>query len=306
MTKLFKIFIICVCLALFCNLWAQSPGNSVQRGKSPLRIEVDNNGDAYYWLNNYALDFDIADYSDLFETYMTPIEGWAFDDCTQLFIDGKLQLEPNFLTNYSRYDGNSYNGPADGILGNDFKRIEIYFYPNAVMSDSVTYSVHGRTKVKNNICDFTGKVKIKKIYCIYDRDYSDYYFAIIADYTLKENSTQNGSGEFRGIMGAYGYVTNEVPNVILVDNRDDVADGYMNRSYVGTWRSYQDSSLVKRCVWGDYRLPFSLDFDVGDGEMVVNSKYSSPEWDALKQGKDYDFTELPNGNYRVTYKNPWW
>lgn len=43
----------------------------------------------------------------------------------------------------------------------------------------------------------------------------------------------------------------------------------MNRSYVGTWQSYKNPATVKRCMWGDNRLPFRFDFDIGAGEIAI-------------------------------------
>ena len=281
--------------------------DSIIPENNPLKIERDALGAVYYWIDNSALDLVRIDYSDLYETYMTPIEGQLFEDCTQLFIEGKLRLEPTFLKTYSYWGDYTYDAPVNGILGNDFKRIEVYFYPDAVKSDSVTYSVRGRTKVTNNVCDFSGEVKIKKIYHVFERDAdSPDYYKIIADYSLKEDSTQNGSGVFRGILGTYGYVTDDSPDVIKVDNTDQDGDGYMNRSYVGTWQSYKNPATVKRCMCGDNRLPFRFDFDIGAGEIRVNPKYASPEWDRFMQWKDLDIVEPESGDSRATYKNPWW
>ena len=59
----------------------------MQTETSPLKIERDALGAVYYWIDNSALDLGRIDYSDLYETYMTPIEGQLFEDCTQLFIE---------------------------------------------------------------------------------------------------------------------------------------------------------------------------------------------------------------------------
>lgn len=170
----------------------------MQTDTSPLKIERDALGAVYYWIDNNAFDLGLIDYSDLYETYMTPIEGQLFEDCTQLFIKGKLRLEPAFLKTYRYWGGHTYDAPVDGVLGNDFRRIEVYFYPDAVKADSVTYSVRGRSKVKKNVCDFSGEVRIKKIYHVFERDAdSPDYYKIIADYSLKEDSTQNGKVNYK-------------------------------------------------------------------------------------------------------------
>lgn len=74
--------------------------DSIIPENNPLKIERDALGAVYYWIDNNALDLARIDYSDLYETYMTPIEGQLFEDCTQLFIEGKLRLEPAFLKTY--------------------------------------------------------------------------------------------------------------------------------------------------------------------------------------------------------------
>lgn len=51
-----------------------------------------------------------------------------------------------------------------------------------------------------------------------------------------------------------------------------------NRNYVGIWQNYKTKAL-KRCIWGEYRLPYTFDFDIGDEDMHVNPKYNSPEWE---------------------------
>ena len=283
------------------------PQDSIRLGNKPLNIGRDELGDVYYLIDNDALDLGRVDYSALFETYMTPIEGQLFEDCTRLFIEDKLRLERAFFKTYGYWNGKAFDAPVNGVLGDDFRRIEVYFYPDAIKTDSVTYAVRGRTKVKKNVRDFAGEVRIKKIYHISRRNagFPDYY-VIIADCTLREDAAQKGCGEFRGILGAYGYVTDDAPNTIRVDNREQDGDGYMNRSFVGTWQSYKNPAIVKRCMWGDGRLPFRFDFDTGEGEMRVNPKYASPEWDRLLQLKDLDIVEPESGNSRATYKNPWW
>lgn len=307
MGYLYKVFVLLIGFAIPNTLWAQSHGNFVNEDSSPLKIERNNSGDVYYWIDNKALDLSKVDYSDVYETYLTPIAGQLFEDCTGQFVEGKLQLEPTLLQTYSSWNDKTFDAPVNGVLGNDFRRIEVYIYPGAVRKDSVTYSVKGRTKVKTNIRDFTGEIRIKKIYHIFchDADSEDYY-KIIADYALTEDTSQKGSGMFRGILGVYGYISDDAPDIVRVDNRNEVGDGYFNRYYVGTWESYGNPDLIERCMWGDGRLPFRFDFDKGDGETVVNPKYASPEWNDFMQGKGLEIVEPESGDSCASYKNPWW
>lgn len=283
---------------------------SVISGSSPLQIHRDGKG-AYYWIDHYTLDLNIIDYSSIYETYMTPIEGRRFEDCTQRFIDGELQLDPAFFNSYEYWEDQHVDAPINGILGNDFKRLELYIYPNATKIDSVTFALKGRTKVKNNVCDCSGTVRIKKIYRIWTRDIHSVedYYVIIADCNLKEDASQRGSGEFNGIFAAYGYIPDDTPGIIMVDDLlHGVADDYENRCFVGTWRSYRNPALLKRCMWSDFRLPFRFDFDIGAGEICVTSEYSSPEWDRFMEGEDFEYV-YDRDSGRITtkyYKDPWW
>ncbi|MDE7385988.1 MAG: hypothetical protein K2N28_02495 [Muribaculaceae bacterium] len=293
----YKIVIVCIGFALSLNLWAQGKESSACNDISPLKIERTAGGAEHYSIDYKALDINRADYSDAFEIYMTPLDGRLYEDCTQQFIDGKISLDPQFFS--------CAESPVNGVLGNDFSRIEIYTYPDVVRTDSVTYAVRGRTKVKSVVRDFAGEIKIKKIYFMPDADYLDYY-VIIADYSLREDTAQKDSGEFKGIFGAYGYIDSAAPDLLQVDDRNSVADSYENRTYVGTWQSYDNPNEAKRCVWGDYRLPFCFDFDIGAGDIMVNPEYKSPEWDRYMQWGDFEVIETENGERRTVYKNPWW
>ncbi len=80
----------------------------------------------------------------------------------------------------------------------------------------------------------------------------------------------------------------------------DVADGYNNRTYVGTWTNFKGSAQ-KKCIWGDYRLPYTFDFDCGDGEMIINEKYKKNGWESFGDGSEFEFI---GDSFYV--KNKWW
>lgn len=300
-----KILILCICVVSSFDIEAQN--NALPKlYHNPLKVEKDALGALYYFIDHNALDLDIIDYSGVYETYLTPIYGQLYEDCTHKLIEGQLQLDSTFFDSYSYWGAQKFAAPANGVLGNDFKRIDVFFYSGASKIDPLSYEVSGRTKVKDYICDFTGEISIKKVYHIFERDieFPDYY-TIIASYKLREDPSQKGSGIFRGIFGAYGYIDDESSDTIKVDNISD-GDGYQNRNFVGTWQSYNNPSTLKRCMWGDNRLPFRFDFDIGDGEMVVNPKYFSSEWDCFMRNEDIEVEYQENGDSRAKYKNVWW
>ncbi len=274
---------------------------------TPQKVEKNLDVPEYHIIYNDSLDLKKVDYSDVFEKQMTPLLPQEAEDCTHLFIADSLRLIPDFFATYNHWEDKTYEAPANGILGDDFKRIEIYFYPNSVRIDSLTYFVKGRSKVKNKVCDFSGEIKIKNIYHLLESEVDSIEnYCIIADYLLREDDAQGDCGIYSGIFGAYGYTSNVHPDIININDLEDDADGYMNRTFVGILQNCKKTEHITRCIWGDYRLPFSFDFDIGDGELIVNPKYSSPDWDRYMQGLDIEIVDTGNGNSRALYRNPWW
>ncbi len=86
-----------------------------------------------------------------------------------------------------------------------------------------------------------------------------------------------------------------------VDESAGDADGYWNRTFIGTWTEY-GTAVTKKCIWGDYRLPFTFDFDRGDGEMMVNDKYKMNGWQTFGDGSEYIF----GTNGKCEIRNKWW
>jgi hypothetical protein len=88
---------------------------------------------------------------------------------------------------------------------------------------------------------------------------------------------------------------------MLLDESMDIADGYWNRTFVGTWTEYK-TQKSKKCIWGDYRLPFTFDFDCGDGEMVICDKYVKNGWQTFNVGSEYVNTE----DDKWVFRDTWW
>lgn len=64
---------------------------------------------------------------------------------------------------------------------------------------------------------------------------------------------------------------------IQYDNLENQSDRFKNNQYVGSWTEYGKLS-GKVCNWGEYRIPFSGDLDIGAGEFSVNPKYYEVGW----------------------------
>jgi hypothetical protein len=191
----------------------------------------------------------------------------------------------------------------DGVLGNNYQRIKIKLL--SVKKDEtnpLSYSVTGKSKVKNNITDFFGKIEIIKVLDdTVNEDTSLLHGIIFSKYSFWEDSTKMYSGLFEGIVETL-FMYDLKKNEIYLDTLMDVADGYSNNTFVGTWTDYK-TKKSKKCIWGEYRLPFTFDFDVGDGEMVINERYRKNGWETFNDF-DKEWTFIKEG-FSVE-KNKWW
>ncbi len=161
--------------------------------------------------------------------------------------------------------------------------------------------------VNGNICDFEGQFVIKYIKSIKGPFYSldankpDTIIRgfIIGEYKLKETKTQYGSGIFIGKFVSKWYLDKK--GSIAYDSLEaNYSDGFWNNWFIGTWTSYQNT-LKKRCNWGDGRIPFSDDLDVGTAEFYPNKKYLNNGWRSFHQAYS-----LGDSIARKYEKKPWW
>ena len=173
-----------------------------------------------------------------------------------------------------------------GFIGNDFKRIQIEFKQiKKSMDSSSIYILNGNSTVGNNTCDFNGLIRIKKIkefknlHLGVDEIYADSGIVsqgiVFAEYEIKESKDQKYSGAFKGVMTLWFYI-DSLGN-IRYDNIENHSDSYKNNQYVGVWNQY-NSDKTKTCNWGEYRIPYSGDLDIGAGEFSVNPKYLLNGW----------------------------
>jgi hypothetical protein len=185
----------------------------------------------------------------------------------------------------------------NGIIGLNYQRIQIHI--SKVMKDSLdpfVYLVQGKSRVKQNICEFKGQIKIIKAFSTSANSDSG---TLYASYIFQEDSNQTHSGLFNGILESSFYI--EGKNLYL-DESDDISDGYFNNTFVGTWTEYK-SGKKKKCIWGDDRLPFTFDFDMGAGEIIVNEKYVKNGWESFNYDNEYIYD---NKTQTATQKDKWW
>jgi hypothetical protein len=201
-----------------------------------------------------------------------------------------LQLQPNDVREkYLSHDFSTVFTPRTqflGYIGSDYQRLWITF--KSITRDpnhSDTYLVVGTSRVGKNTNDFEGTITLTHIreyatlhYGV-DDEYKDAGFRAegiaIGTYKLKEPSSQPHSGEFEGIVTAYWLLDKD--GQLRYDDTETFSDNYVNNQYVGSWAAYRSHSK-KIANWGEYRIPFSGDLDLGAGEFSPNAKYSDKGW----------------------------
>lgn len=230
-----------------------------------------------------------VDFSTAYKNWLTPDSTENIKDFTHKLIEDKYTFQTTLFSSkvYIIEDetDSSLNYwdtiPSNGILGKNYTQIEMYIDPQIEQKDSLIFQIHGKSKVKNIICDFAGEIHIEHIYGYwnYGLNFPKEY-RIVGSYFLNENKKQYGSGTFQGTYSSYCYIDEKQKTVLLYD-LFYIADGYENRNFVGTWTNHKTKEK-KKCIWGDNRLPYTFDFDIGDGSMVINPKYNSIEWEQWK------------------------
>lgn len=166
-----------------------------------------------------------------------------------------------------------------GFIGDNYQRFYIHLI--AVVKDLEhpnEYFAYGKTRVKNNICAFQGKIKITSAQFGKKSDNPKFkQGAISADILFFEDQNNIAAGTLKGKMKT-NFVLDTKGNMFY-DAVNFVADGFSNNTFEGTWTSYK-TKVTKKCNWGDFRIPNSGDLDIGAGEFSVNDKYLKSGWES--------------------------
>ena len=239
------------------------------------------------------------------------VKSFDFYDSIKNYDLSKLWHSDSVL-NFDRIDDTILSEPLRiifpepiGFIGNKYERFYIHFL--SVRKDKnnpYKYNVIGKTRVKNNICKFIGTITI---------DSADYYIdidrmmpqfkrgSVVCHCIFYEDSNKSLNGYITGNL-----ITDWViyERHIYYDNIDGVADGYSNNQFQGVWKSYH-SNDIKKCNWGDFRIPESKGLDIGAGEFSPEDKYLrngwQSYWDAYSQGEP-----VKQKKALKIEKKPWW
>jgi hypothetical protein len=211
--------------------------------------------------------------------------------CRTDILNGEKIIPENQLIDFKEYDFSNLwlkteNNSIYGVIGDDNQRILMKILSAKKDNNNpFEYFILGKSSVKGNICDFTGKITIQKIqksertkFGIDDEfnNHSKTHGLLIAKYEFFESKDQKHSGTFNGELKTKWFLDKNYQ--VKYDNINAHSDGYFNNAFVGIWKMY-NSNTEKKCNWGDYRVPnIDCDFDIGVGEFNVSEKYWNKGW----------------------------
>jgi hypothetical protein len=228
-------------------------------------------------------------YGSMFSQKVDYSQEWLNQLENPPFESWQLKLD-NDIDTYINYDFAALMIPRTEFLGyisSDYRKILVYF--SSVTKDPINeklYHIKGASVVLENKCDFEGTIEVTQI-----REYENMHWGLdketneegykaqgilIGNYHFKENPEQKHVGEFTGVMTVYWYIDRY--GLLQYDNIESFySDNYKNNQYIGTWKGYQGEK-ERTCNWGEHRIPFSGDLDVGAAEFIANPKYKKMGW----------------------------
>lgn len=190
-----------------------------------------------------------------------------------------------------------------GYIDTNYQRIQIHFTLVTKIS-AYEYEIHGKTKVKNNINDFQGIIKLSIARLFKESMFSTYQQGfVICDVMFYQDRKEEESGFIKG----------KVTTNFLIDSKGNfrydgqmlIADGFCNNQFECVWTDYK-SNKSKKCNWGDYRIPDSKDLDFGTGEFGVNPNYKQNGWANFCSAWDGGNSTIEMNKARQIEQLEWW
>lgn len=214
------------------------------------------------------------------------------------------------LSQYAHYDfgplwTQTNNEAVVGFIGPNCQRLRLKILTvRRDTADNRRYYLTGKTQVAGHLSAFSGTLVLRQVRELRQLEpiseaSSEVAIAafrgaqregfVLADYELRETSSQAKTGVFRGVARTNWYLNRR--GQLRYDELYGAGDGFCNNQFVGTWTSYATKKTL-RCNWGDYRIPNAGDFDIGAGEFSPADKYLAFGWQELR---DATFGEAGKG-----------
>lgn len=192
-----------------------------------------------------------------------------------------------------------------GFIGDDYQRLFIHFVSMIQNpTNPYEYLVYGKTKVKETICSFQGTITIRNARMYKNAEFPDYQQGYTTcDVMLYEDKKERSTGFFKGTLTTNFII--DMKGKFSYDALLFYADGFANNQFVGSWTSYK-TSAIKKCHWGDYRIPKCGDLDNGAGAFIVSTKYLKNGWENYKKAYSYNPNESETQKARQKENEQWW
>lgn len=192
---------------------------------------------------------------------------------TKLVEASDLSDSWNMTKDFGGKDRKSWNIYShQGIFGKNYQRIDFFIYEvKKSKNDPYKYLVKGKSRLKANVCDFSGEINIIEIRRfketgnskMHSMVFSDttYNGVIVADYKFYEDKNQYGSGIFQGKFASGVFVYPNYLNFSRIGSWNEINETNMYGTFVGIWKGYK-SDIIKKCIWNYYtdNYPYSGDF----------------------------------------------
>ena len=187
-----------------------------------------------------------------------------------------------------------------GYIGNGQR---LYMHFDTIYKDPVKpqyYHVEGKSKVKQNLCSFTGGITINSFAPNEESDSLVKRYHLKAQYQLNEDVNQRGSGFFAGRLTSDFFIYRDS---ICFDEVEGGEDGYNNNQFEGRWTSYR-TKISKKANFGIGRIPDSGNLDVGAAEFHVDPEKQHLGWESYTKAFE---TETPEGQKAQAEEDrEWW
>ena len=187
-----------------------------------------------------------------------------------------------------------------GYIGNGQR---LYMHFDTIYKDPVKpqyYHVEGKSKVKQNLCSFTGGITIHSFAPNEESDSLIKRYHLKAQYQLNEDANQRGSGFFAGRLTSDFFIYRDS---ICFDEVEGGEDGYNNNQFEGRWTSYR-TKISKKANFGIGRIPDSSDLDGGTAEFYVTPNKQHLGWESYMKAFE---TETPEGQKAQAEEDrEWW
>ena len=187
-----------------------------------------------------------------------------------------------------------------GYIGNGQR---LYMHFDTIYKDPVKpqyYHVEGKSKVKQNLCSFTGGITIHSFAPNEESDSLVKRYHLKAQYQLNEDVNQRGSGFFAGRLTSDFFIYRDS---ICFDEVEGGEDGYNNNQFEGRWTSYR-TKISKKANFGIGRIPDSNDLDGGTAEFYVTPNKQHLGWESYMKAFE---TVTPEGQKAQAEEDrEWW